>query len=383
VSRPICDRCLRPASVCICAAIVPVEARTKVVILQHEDEAANHIGTARIAHLSLPGSLLLVGDDFAGDDRLERALAEPGRTPVLLWPKGGAVPVDRFASEGPTTLVVIDGTWPHARRIVSSTPALRGLPRVTLPAGERSRYRIRRQPRREFLSTIEAAVRALGVLERDPDRFRPLLAAFDAMVDIQIARAAAEGRQILVDPRRERSGRPFERQLEGELDHVVLVHGETVYRRDEGKLIPVLVQWLALRPSTGERFEAIVRPPLEVPDWSLAYLGLARDEVEHGVDGPALRERWRAFAREGDVCASWGYFAANAFKNLTGERPAPLDLRAAAKRVVLRPVRVPEDALLELELPTPEPLGRGRGGRRLAALRAILLEIREGRRIAR
>lgn len=381
--RPSCDRCLRPLSVCICSSIVSVDARTKVVILQHEDEAGNHIGTARIAHLSLPGSLLLVGHEFAANEELARALAEPGRTPVLLWPKGGATPVDRFASESPVTLVVVDGTWPHARRIVGTTPALRSLPRVTLPPGERSRYRIRRQPRREFLSTIEAAVRALGVLERDPEKFRPLLAAFDAMIDIQIARAAAEGRSIVIDPRRDRSGRPFAPELEGDLDRVVLIHGETVYRRADGRLIPVLVHWLAHRLVSGETFEAIVRPDVDVPGNSVSYLGLSDEEVARGLDGPALREKWRAFARDDDVYASWGYFGLNAFKELTGEKPVPVDLRAATKRVVLRAVRVPDDALVELELPAPAPLARGRGGRRLAVMKAVLLELREGRTLTR
>src|SRR6185295_7009369 len=52
---------------------------------------------------------------------------------------------------------------------------------------ELSRYRIRREPRDEYCSTIEALMHVLGVLEGDPARFRALLVPFEAMIDAQLA----------------------------------------------------------------------------------------------------------------------------------------------------------------------------------------------------
>ena len=44
-------------------------------------------------------------------------------------------------------------------------PGLRAVRRVKLPLREPSRYQLRREPRTDGLSTIEAIARALGLLE--------------------------------------------------------------------------------------------------------------------------------------------------------------------------------------------------------------------------
>ena len=82
--RPTCERCRRPAKVCYCRFVEPIETRTRVVILQHPRERDMAIGTARMASLCLPGSELHVGVDWGASPDLARALSDPDRPAYLL-----------------------------------------------------------------------------------------------------------------------------------------------------------------------------------------------------------------------------------------------------------------------------------------------------------
>src|SRR4051812_35158852 len=83
-ARPSCERCLRPLAACFCDRIQPRPTRTRVLLLQHPREHRMAIGTARMAHLSLPNSALRVATDFSADAVVTAALAEPST--YVLFP---------------------------------------------------------------------------------------------------------------------------------------------------------------------------------------------------------------------------------------------------------------------------------------------------------
>ncbi len=78
--------------------------------------------------------------------------------------------------------MVADGTWRQTTRMVRRDPTLSRLPRIRLPEGPPSRYRLRTHPDPARVSTLEAIARALGVLE-GADVQRRLEALFDIMVE--------------------------------------------------------------------------------------------------------------------------------------------------------------------------------------------------------
>ncbi|MDH4372177.1 MAG: DTW domain-containing protein, partial [Verrucomicrobiota bacterium] len=149
-ARLTCSRCRRPASACWCAELTPVETATRVVFLQHPRESRVAIGTARIAHLGLSRSELHEGIEFAGHPRIEELLARPGT--ALLFPGPGAVAPDAL-ERPPETLIIIDGTWPQARKMVALNPALRALPRIGFMPRKPGNYRIRREPDLQCVAT--------------------------------------------------------------------------------------------------------------------------------------------------------------------------------------------------------------------------------------
>src|SRR5262249_54222242 len=125
VPREICSTCWRPASVCYCRFITQLTTKTRVVILQHPRERDVPINTARIAALCLPNAELHVGVAWPDGSHWN----DPDRPAALLYPGEGAIDVETSPPKGPITLVVVDGTWWQAKKLVRVNPALAALPR--------------------------------------------------------------------------------------------------------------------------------------------------------------------------------------------------------------------------------------------------------------
>lgn len=189
MSRPQCPRCLRPATRCLCSLIPSLDSRTRVLLLQHPSEVRHALNTARLAALGLVNAQLVVGEVF---ENLQALLHPPGYQARLLFPADEAQPLQAYtASDAPLLLVVPDGTWRKARKLLHLNPLLAALPRVTLATGAVSRYRLRKAPGPGALSTVEAIVQALQVLEA-PASFEPLLRPFEALIEGQIAAMGEE-----------------------------------------------------------------------------------------------------------------------------------------------------------------------------------------------
>ncbi|MFW3897369.1 tRNA-uridine aminocarboxypropyltransferase [Pseudomonas bharatica] len=191
MSRIQCERCLRPRSHCLCPSIPCLDSRTRVVLLQHPDEVRHALNTARLAALGLRNAQLRVGEVF---DDLSELIATPGYRPGLLFPGDGAEALAAYSGavdERPWLLIVPDGTWRKARKLLYLNPLLQGLSRVTLAEVQPSRYRLRKAPEAGALSTVEAVAQALNVLE-GAGRFDKLLRPFEVLIEGQIAAMGME-----------------------------------------------------------------------------------------------------------------------------------------------------------------------------------------------
>lgn len=188
MQRPVCRHCLRPQATCICRFVTPTATACEVLILQHPLEAHHAKNSARLLHLSLPGSRLVVGEAF--DDAALHALMPDDKTTVLLYPptafEGHAAPAPldaaQLADPSQVRLVVLDATWRKSRKMLHQSPALQRLPRLALDEVPDSRYAIRKAHAPGQLSTLEATCAALAQLEGNTARWQPLLEAFDGFV---------------------------------------------------------------------------------------------------------------------------------------------------------------------------------------------------------
>ena len=78
-----CPRCLFQPWVCLCPDLPVVVARTQVVIVRHHTERHRSSNSGRLAHLALPGSVLV---EHGGPDG--PAALPPLDGAYLLFPEG-------------------------------------------------------------------------------------------------------------------------------------------------------------------------------------------------------------------------------------------------------------------------------------------------------
>ncbi|MFT3915854.1 MAG: DTW domain-containing protein [Anaeromyxobacteraceae bacterium] len=170
-----CERCRFPVP-CLCPEIPSVAAPFELVVLRHVSDRPKLSNTGLWAALSVRGARLVDhGDPGPATDLA--ALDAPGV--ALLFPSPSAALPPWPAP--PRVLVVPDGTWTQARRMVQRLPALRTMPRLALPAPPPG-LRMRRPLVAGGMSTIEAVAGALAAAG-EADGARRLLALHESGVE--------------------------------------------------------------------------------------------------------------------------------------------------------------------------------------------------------
>ncbi|AZN32483.1 tRNA-uridine aminocarboxypropyltransferase [Pseudoalteromonas sp. Xi13] len=167
MTRQVCERCLFTPSTCICGAIKRLTNKVSVVILQHPSEEKIAKNTAKLLNLSLTDCKIIKGEnntDFAMLNSL------PVESTVLLYPNEHATNLDdtnpKPALSKITHLIVIDGTWKKAYKILQLTPLLTKFKTVSFKQLPQNRYAIRKAPRADSLSTLEAVAHSLLLIEQ-------------------------------------------------------------------------------------------------------------------------------------------------------------------------------------------------------------------------
>jgi DTW domain-containing protein len=327
--RPTCLRCRRPKSVCWCAALKTADSRTRVIFVQHPLEARVPISTCRMAHLSLPNSELHVGLGAEGSARLEALCQEPDTW--VLFPSAHATPLEALPRP-PKNLVVVDGTWDNARKVVNNSPLFAALPRIAFQPERPGNYRIRKEPKEHCLSTIEAVAHVLGRLEGDGPKFAAMLSAFDAMVERQLTFIEGRVGQSRHQLRRRRNtGRRRAAELLKERwADVVLFHAEAnAWPPESGRTGPgELLQIVALKPATGERFSVLLEPRRPLGPHVPLHLDLPEEALRGGATVDAALAAFTGFLGEGLPC-TWRRFAVDLLGKEGFAIPEWLDLRRA------------------------------------------------------
>lgn len=367
--RARCYRCLRPAAMCRCAAMPTVPTRTRIVVLQHPHERMHPFGTARLVGLCMPNAE--VHTAYGGLGGVLHCEPPLPADAAVLFPHRDAQDLEQMpAGEHPSALVVLDGTWAHARRLYRDNPWLQRLRHVRLHPRQPSRYRIRREPRADYVSTIEAIVQALQIVEPTTPRLEALLDAFDAMIDQQVAHVAAVTRNGRSKKPRQRPSRALSPLLAD--PRLVVAYAESSLPGGDPGAERELVQWAAVHVGTGAVFEAVLQPTRGGPSpYHLRHMGLSPDDLAAGESEAAARARFHSFTGPGAPIATW--------TQTTLDWGAPMRPHDAACTVLktnycnLRNRRASYlDEVVAREGLTPAPVGcRGRAAHRLGNALAV------------
>ncbi|MFK7998317.1 MAG: tRNA-uridine aminocarboxypropyltransferase [Polyangiales bacterium] len=371
--RLTCYVCFKPQVTCVCGNIRPVDNATTIHVLQHPRERAHPIGTARFVELGLKRSQVVLAQ------RSERDLVKEIELPPgtgLLFPRADSRDLETLPpDERPKGLVVLDGTWPHARSLYKRNEWLHALPHYRLSPDAPSRYRIRKEPSEDYVSTLESVVLALRVLEPELEGLEGLLHAFDAMVDAQIshrdrARKAGTG-QRFKKRKVNRLFRGIPSWFGEEFESLVALYAEAMPLDDRIERPRELLQLCAIRLSDGARFERFVTPPSGLPVPSdLELLGLETSNFSNAKPGVEVVRELEEFM-DGGFPLSWNRITPRLLREAAGQE-IPVKL--------LRPITRGLDALgfpKSDVSETPPAQFEGRAAQRMANLVSLAKRTRE------
>lgn len=191
--RPRCLKCRKPELTCYCAKLPEIISHPEILILMHPQEEKHPVGTGRMTHQCLRNSRLIVGTRFDHDERIRNILNEPSIYPMVLYPGRNSTNLSKISTDERAALwpaakkplvIVIDGTWHHARRMLHHSPNLQALPKLSFDLPRLSKFVVRKQPRQECFSTLEATHEVLRLFGQD---HTSMLEAFEEMVAKQLS----------------------------------------------------------------------------------------------------------------------------------------------------------------------------------------------------
>jgi hypothetical protein len=190
MDAPSCETCHRPTAACVCDRIVSYPTKRRVLILQHMQERDALLGSAQILEASLPKAKIVVGLSWRnlghalGEEAVDAskwAVLFPDReAPGNRVTTRGGEPLNPASLEG---IIALDGTWSKAKTLWWRNPWLNKLNRLSLEPKAPSIYgRLRAEPRREFVSTLESVSAALTLCGEPPEIEAGLARVFRTLV---------------------------------------------------------------------------------------------------------------------------------------------------------------------------------------------------------
>ena len=162
-----CPVCRLQRWLCVCAHAPRVVTRTPLLLIVHVRDYGKTSNTVRLLTLAVRDATVLCHG--ASPTPTDPAAHVPtGVTPIVLFPGHGARPLtpELVASlPSPPALVVPDGNWRQASRMVKRLSLLASAVKVALPDRAFEGMAVRRNQEGHHMATYEAVAQALGILE--------------------------------------------------------------------------------------------------------------------------------------------------------------------------------------------------------------------------
>ncbi len=192
-----CSKCSKLVDLCVCSSLRPIDTKLQILILQHPQEPDHELGSALLAHWTLPNSTLKIGLSWANLSAALGKSAIPARWAVLYLGSGirenktdsilqfisrKGIPIPQ--PETLDGLVVLDGSWSQAKALWWRNPWLLKLKRAIIQNSGPSLYQeLRKEPRKECLSTIETLAETLVALGEPAETGEELRKIFLELLD--------------------------------------------------------------------------------------------------------------------------------------------------------------------------------------------------------
>jgi DTW domain-containing protein YfiP len=200
--RTLCNTCCQPDFSCYCSQLQSFDPQINFVVLIHPIEAKRRIATGRMSHLMLKNSHLIKGQDYSLNGEVNDLIGDTDYHSVILYPGTASKNLSLmfkhekeklFPQNKKLRIFVIDGTWATARKMIRQSENLKNLPRICFSPTKASNFRVRKQPKPNCYSTIEAihhTIELIGESQGFDVKLRAhdqLLQAFNYMVEKQLS----------------------------------------------------------------------------------------------------------------------------------------------------------------------------------------------------
>ncbi len=163
-----CYDCNRKIKSCVCKYIKPINTFTKFVILMHPKEfKKTKNGTGHMTNKSLLNSSIYIGIDFSNHKKVNELIDNSENSCFLLYPDSNSLNLNTQNIENKNkniVIFIIDSTWPCSRKIIKSSDNLQILQKVSFQHSKTSQFKIKMQPNKICLSTIESTLCVLELL---------------------------------------------------------------------------------------------------------------------------------------------------------------------------------------------------------------------------
>jgi len=196
IDREFCYICYRPKSSCMCKYISKIDTNTKFVILMHPKEFRKTKNrTGHFTNLSLINSEIHIGIDFSCNGKINKMINDPENNCFVLYPSKDSIELNtqKLDTNGKKSVIfIIDSTWACSKKMIRLSKNLNSLPKISFQYSKESNYKIKTQPSKFCLSTIESVFCVLKLLNEQkienisPKEFDNFLKPFIKMVEYQI-----------------------------------------------------------------------------------------------------------------------------------------------------------------------------------------------------
>lgn len=193
MSRPDCPTCYYPLKACLCASIRRMQVKTELIVLQDPSEVGHAKNSVRLLELVVPETQVFVGETAADFSALRQYLTESEKRVYLVYPSEGSELANSCSLDEEVILLLLDGTWRKAYKLLQLNPWLADFPALHLDLESASNYTIRKASRSDSLSTLEASAMMLKAIEPLKD-VTPLTDALAALVEQRLASMPADVR---------------------------------------------------------------------------------------------------------------------------------------------------------------------------------------------
>lgn len=162
-----CQRCLLVTGYCLCNTIAPHPANSRFCLVMFDTEPMKPSNTGRLIADILPLTDAFQWSRTEPPQALLDLVKNPDYQPMVVFPSSYAGPERQVLSAPPSgkppLFIMLDGTWPEARKMFRKSPWLDNLPLISVDLSRVSAYSLREVHAEGQYCTAEVAIALLDL----------------------------------------------------------------------------------------------------------------------------------------------------------------------------------------------------------------------------